>query len=234
MNKEKKIQLKEALLEAQVRDFSLFPTEEELDKEVIFSLPLQRYIHKLATLADKKERKFIYLGLCPIRKVVAVVIILLVLSAPVTVPAITKGIIHIVQMIYKDHVQVHHAIPLEQMNTIPTEIEFFCEPTWMPIGYKLQERSQDNNHSCLIYSSGGNDVIYFLQHLLSDTGAYLDSDESILKEVMIRGIYPGLCSNQDDYSSLTWNDGYYQYQLIGPLDYENIVKIANSVVPIVE
>jgi hypothetical protein len=232
MNRGKKKLLKEALLEAQLQEFSLFPSEEELDQTIVFSPRLQTYIRNLASFADKKERKFIYLGLHPIRKAVAVFIILLLLSAPITVPAITKGIIHIIQLIKGDYVEVHHVIPQELLDTIPEEIVYYGEPTWLPEGYELQDQIIDVTSCYSQFTSPDNYPIHLNQFLLSDVGPSLDNEDTTLTEVLIQNNYPGLCTTKDGYSTLTWNDGYYQYQLIGPINLENIVKIANSVLPI--
>lgn len=232
MNYGKKKLLKEALLNAQLQEFSLFPPDEELDQTIVFSYQLQDYIRNLATIADKKERKFIYLGLHPIRKAVVVFIILLLLSAPITAPAITKGIIQIIQLIKGDYVEVHHVIPKEQLDAIPKEILYYGEPTWLPQGYELQERTIHVNSSYSQFTATDKYAIHLNQFLLTEIGPSLDNDDTTLTEVLIQNNYPGLCTSKDGYSTLTWNDGYYQYQLIGPLDLEQVVKIANSIIPI--
>lgn len=226
--------LKEALLEVQSREFSHFPTEEELDLEVTFSPQLISYIKRLSTIADRKEHKFIYLGMYPIRKIVAVVIIVIILSSPITVPAIARGIIQIIQMIYNDRVDIHHGIPTEQMKAIPTKISYYCEPTWLPEGYQIQERTQDHLHSSIIYTAKDKDPIYFYQYILSEKGISLDGDDTTLNEILIQGTYPGIYTTKDDFFSLTWNDGYYQYHLIGNFDYQDMLDILNSVKPIIK
>jgi hypothetical protein len=232
MNHGKKKLLKEALLEAQLQEFSLFPSEEELDQTIVFSHRLQTYIRNLASLADKKERKFIYLGFHPVRKAVAVFIILLLLSAPITVPAITKGIIQIIQLIKGDYVEIHHAIPDELLETIPEEIVYYGEPTWLPQEYQLQDRIITVNSCYSQFTSPDDYPIHLNQYLLTDKGPSLDNEDTTLTEVVIQNNYPGLCTSKDGYATLTWSDGYYQYQLIGPIDLENIVRIANSIIPI--
>lgn len=229
MNHFDKKLLKEALLEAQIRDFSLFPSEEELDSQFTFSPEFQNYIQKLSILANKKEHKFIYIGLHPIRKIVAVIIILIILSAPVTVPAITRGIIRIVQMLSTDRIDVHLDIPTEQIDILPTRINYYCEPTWLPDGYQKQEQNQDIKHSLITYTAQDQKPIYFIQFILTEKGVSLDSDDSIVKEVLIQDTYSGIYSIKGDLSTLSWSDGYYQYQLIGSLDENNLMKISNSV-----
>lgn len=234
MNNRRKLLLKEALLEAQQQEFLSYPTKEELDQTIVFSYHLQNYIQSLATIADKKERKFIYLGLHPVRKAVVVFILFLLLSAPITLPAITKGIVQIIQLLSEDFVSVHHVIPQELLNTIPDEIVYYVEPTWLPEGYQLEKQSISINYNYSLYSSPDNLPIYLNQFLLTDIGPSLDNEDSILTEIQIQNSYPAIFTSKDGYSTLTWNDGYYQYQLMASTDYETIVKIANSIIPIIK
>lgn len=227
----KKKLLAEALLEAQQQEFSLFPPKEELDQTIAFSNQLQNYIRSLASIADQKERKFIYLGPHPIRKAVAVFLVLLLLSSPITVPAITKGIIQIIQLIKGDYVEIHHIIPKELLNTIPETIMYYGKPTWLPEGYQLQDQVIDVNSCYSQFTAADNYPIHLNQYLILDIGPSLDNEDSTLTDVQLQNGYPALCTSKDGYSTITWNDGYYQYQLVGPFDFETIVKIANSIIP---
>lgn len=101
-------------------------------------------------------------------------------------------------------------------------------PTYIPKGYSILEQTSSKYKNSIIYSDEHDNEIYFLQKLSSQSEFIFDSENVEVKEINI-GTNKGHMIVNKGVTQLYWYDNFNTYTLVGTLDQNEIIKMAESI-----
>lgn len=101
-------------------------------------------------------------------------------------------------------------------------------PTYIPKGYSVLEQTNSEYKNSIIYCDESGAEIYYLQKLSSQSEFIFDTEDAQPKEINI-GAYVGYVISNKGVTQLFWYDNFNIYTLIGSLDENEIIKMAESI-----
>ena len=104
--------------------------------------------------------------------------------------------------------------------------ENLYEPGWIPKGYRVIDRQLENSFYVLVYKGKNNKQIRFLQSFIN-VYSKIDSERSQYQKMNINNVVYYFVKT-DDYKSLIWFDGKYQYKLEGKENIKILLRIAED------
>ena len=135
---------------------------------------------------------------------------------------------------YRNYFNVE--IEREDAASYPLRIFTPNEPSVLPDGLTETDRKQTFEHELEISyaDAGGNRKLNYRQSVIRPYSSLWIDAEAKIAEVTVNG-WHGMFFWYDEpgrRNALTWEDGVYQYDLIGPYEKEELLRIAESVGPI--
>lgn len=135
---------------------------------------------------------------------------------------------------YRNYFNVE--IEREDAADYPLQIFTPNEPSVLPDGLTETDRKQTFEHELEISyaDAGGNRKLNYRQSVIRPYSSLWIDAEAKIAEVAVNG-WHGMFFWYDEpgrQNALTWEDGVYQYDLIGPYEKEELLRIAESVGPI--
>ena len=135
---------------------------------------------------------------------------------------------------YRNYFNVE--IKREDAASYPLRIFTPNEPSVLPDGLTETVRKQIFEHELEISyaDAGGNRKLNYRQSVIRPYSSLWIDAEAKIAEVTVNG-WHGMFFYYDEpdrRNALTWEDGVYQYDLIGPYEKEELLRIAESVGPI--
>ncbi|MDF2542385.1 MAG: hypothetical protein K0S47_2103 [Herbinix sp.] len=222
--------LKQALYDAELFDLEKLPSEDELKSLYSFSEEFQESMVKILSMGKKKERRYFYIGDYTIRKAVAAVaVLLLTFSLSMTVEAVRKPFVTMLLKIYEKFTDIYYDIEEEHKEQLPTVIEQYYTPSYIPKGYALgrEDKTIPEIYSLVFERDTGDMPLLYDQYIISGANQMIDSEDTSVEHIIIKG-EEGLFFQKNHTSFLMWTDGSYSYSLIGPFDFDTMKKIAES------
>lgn len=117
----------------------------------------------------------------------------------------------------------------------PDKIETYYEPAYLPDGYEMWEDSyiKENWTYGMYYVKTGNQFIVFNQGILEGTIS-IDSEGAKRKDVVING-WKGQLNYKKKKKTVIWATNEYVFQVsgVGNIRTEDLLKVAESVMPVV-
>lgn len=115
-------------------------------------------------------------------------------------------------------------------NRVPTKIEKFKKPQYIPEGVEEEIVAQSVVMNVIDYYKGDELQYTFKQQLLKARDEIINNENSTVTEIMING-RSGMSfeSSESEELIIVWDDGEYMYLLSSYLDIEESLKIAESV-----
>ena len=215
--------LYEHMPEAERYLMELIPPEEELNH--VFSRRFERKMKALLKYERRTpwERKF-YRGM-KIAFAALAVILVLVLSSAMSVKASRLSIIEFFVEVFEE-LTSYSAKDEKQTG----EIAHPVEPKYVPEGYRLTQRTDDNMGYFVIYENKSGDRISYSQLTIGGMVYLWDTEQSGATETVIGDYTVGIIEEEAMYM-LYWNDDEYTYRIIGPrqIEPDELLKMARSV-----
>lgn len=103
-----------------------------------------------------------------------------------------------------------------------------ASPSYIPKGYSILEQTSNEYKHSIIYSDRSGAEIYYLQKLSSQSEFIFDTEDVEPKEINI-GACDGYVIINKGVTQLYWYDNFNTYTLIGSLDENEIIKMAESI-----
>lgn len=200
------------------------PPEEELDHK--FSWRFRRKMKALLKYERRTpgERKF-YRGM-KIAFAALAVILIVAFSSVMSVKAYRFRIIDFFVEVFED--LTSYSVQEEK----PTgEIADLVEPKYVPEGYVVTKRIEDNQGYLVWYENDEGKKIHYRQANVSAVGRYWDTETSSVYETYVEGKKVTIIEETDMYT-LYWLDGEYMYRIIG-INYwelEELLQMAHSII----
>lgn len=101
-------------------------------------------------------------------------------------------------------------------------------PTYIPDGFKEIDRFVSKAKVRITYENNEGVIIKFIQNYVNDNSAITDT-EDIKIEVSLKNGGKSYFIKNKDYSQLVWSDNVYNYKIVSEIDYEELVKMADSI-----
>ena len=135
---------------------------------------------------------------------------------------------------YRNYFNVE--IEREDAVSYPRRILVRNEPSCVPEGLteSVREEFLDSEHKICYADADGNTKLVYRQSVIRPYSSLWIDAEAKIAEVTVNG-WHGMFFYYDEpdrRNALTWEDGVYQYDLIGPYEKEELLRIAESVSPI--
>jgi len=168
------------------------------------------------------------------------IIVLIILSVSFislfAVEAVREEIYKIITTFYEKYIQVGFGDTNVQ-NLIadipPEQIEETYLPSYVPDGYWEEKVSKSDNNVSAVYINNENQNIFYYQRLIS-AFTFIDGEDYIENDINISGmsgkIYEYNKHDEISYFIIIWRNNKYSYQVIGYVDREEMIKIAESVI----
>ena len=199
--------LYEHMPEAERYLMELIPPEEELNH--VFSRRFERKMKALLKYERRTpwERKF-YRGM-KIAFAALAVILVLAFSSAMSVKASRLSIIEFFVEVFEE-LTSYSAKDEKQTG----EIAHPVEPKYVPFGYELFRKEEDNQGHTVVYRNKENDLITYRQAALSAASYLWDSEKSVTKELVIDDCRVGIIEEEEKFT-VYWSDEEYIYRLMG-------------------
>ena len=221
-------------------------TEEEVEK-VQFS---ERYQHKMEQLANRyaagefkqesleepdeeKPRR----RLAPRRRIAAMLAVCFVgvIAFAVTADAFSFNFLKEIWNFITGHVafttESNIADDVLYEGKIPYEWDDLYLPTYMTEGFEIDEDGIEKSiNSYRIIFIRNSDKITFKQSPLDEFNAFVDTEDADIEKEKI-GMVDGFIIQKNGRCQISWQNNEFYFQLVGPLDKEEMLKIASSVAP---
>lgn len=132
---------------------------------------------------------------------------------------------------YRNYFNVE--IEREDAVSYPRRILVRNEPSCVPEGLteSVREEFLDSEHKICYADAYGNTKLVYRQSVIRPYSSLWIDAEAKIAEVTVNG-WHGMFFYYDEpgrRNALTWEDGEYQYDLIGPFEKEDLLRIAESV-----
>lgn len=120
--------------------------------------------------------------------------------------------------------------PEDEVVEVPTEILEYKEPT---VDERFERYEIDKMFNLyLIEYESANELIVYSQHLLEDFDIYVSNLNTEVIEILINNDIAYMCnieSSLEDIVHILWNDGVYFYSIYGNVDFNELIKMAESI-----
>jgi len=222
MNQISELKLKEALILYWDEQLAEFPTDEELEATITFSSRFEKRINRLIKSQKKPYYKLINTTM---KRVAAVIIIvLLTLTAAMSVEAIRTPVIKFCMEVYEKFSEVVFG----SENATESQIESIQEiylPT-IPKNFKLVTSHADTS---IIYHEYENDVKQYIMYEQSILGASISiNTENIEPESVVIQGYEGIYYENLGVKTLLWSNGRYSFLLMSNLEKDELLLMAET------
>ena len=115
----------------------------------------------------------------------------------------------------------------EEEQTPPVTLEVLYEPTWLPEGYVLDDKTTTTSETIRSeHFINGKNAITFRQHTLS-AGINLDTEGIEIQSVLVHGRTAILYNNKGVWT-LIWDNSQYGFALSGPVNANDLLRMAES------
>ncbi len=220
--------LKSSAREVQIREVNNLRREMETVEKHIFSEYFNLKMQRLLRRYQRPYFKFIN----TMGKRVAIIITVTFISLStmaMSVEAIRVPIIHFFIEIFEEYSAVNIKSADEQQS-IPTEIEKYYMPTYIPDGYQLTESTNNQSESQIItsnvYTNQKKYEIIFEQYTIS-TGTTANTEGTEFENIKIND-YDALFFSNLGINTIIWSDEEYSFSISGKIDKKELIIMCES------
>lgn len=200
-----------------------FPAENELDH--IFS---GRFLRKMKVLLKYERRGSFGRFATQLGRVVAavlVVVIMLNTVLVVSVEAYREKFFEIIQTVTEKFTSFF----IDADDDAPVTELVPMDPPYIPEGFDMIEQFSDPVSHTVIYLNEEGQEIYYVQSLVVDGEAHIDTEDAEMQVIQIEGctVY---AVRKNDTAQFCWIDGDYEFLIISNVDYETVLEITEEIV----
>jgi len=200
------------------------PSEEELSRKLTFTPAFERRMELF--FANPKSARIQQHRALRVLAIAAAIVILLV-SALMSVSAIREAVFKFFTELYEKYVVVWYA-PEGDTLVAPETILEFREPTYIPPGYEKTTDDRFEIAHVMRFTNNDGAGLLFEQTILDSFQFALDIEAEAEKEVLEINGTIGMYRVKNDMLEIVWTDNEYAYRLLGYLDSEQALQMASS------
>lgn len=223
-----------AMATLDVKDDDVKMFEELDDSDVVLSDRITKKIDKLISKESnyKTSRAIQFQKVLSKVAIIALVVMLVMFAAMMSVSAIRTAIWEIITEWYEEYIAIGYE-PEEGYGVVepPKMIEEIRKPTLLPLGVEEEIGMSARSMFTCNYYLGEDCYVSYKQLLLRNDIGMLDGDDAIISETMV-GKYKGwlFTYEKEEYIIVVWNDAEYSYHLSSTfLTIDELILIAQSV-----
>ncbi len=213
--------LKEALIAAMDKELEGIPSN--LADYHSFSSGFEK---KMKQLIKKAKIKYISINRFRIRRSIAAAsLILIILTASMSVEAVRMPIIRLTEKIYTEFSEI--IFENEDNIEIPEKIEEVYVPSYIPEGYTLKEEVNDMRSMHFFFYTNEEGQELSVEQLVLGVHMAVDTEGITTEEITINGL-SGIIYTKRGLTSIIVNDNRYVHFISGYEDREELIKVVES------
>ncbi len=213
--------LKEALIAAIDKELEGIPSN--LADYHSFSSGFEK---KMKQLIKKAKIKYISINRFRIRRSIAAAsLILIILTASMSVEAVRMPIIRLTEKIYTEFSEI--IFENEDNIEVPEKIEEVYVPSYIPEGYTLKEEVNDMRSMHFFFYTNEEGQELSVEQLVLGVHMAVDTEGITTEEITINGL-SGIIYTKRGLTSIIVNDNRYVHFVSGYEDREELIKIVES------
>jgi len=207
------------------RIMAALPSEEELALRLTFSPGFDQKMRRLLanpnTARTQPRRAWRVLA-------VAAVIIILLVSALMSVSAMREAVFKFFTELYEKYIVVWYE-PEADTLTAPETILEFREPGYIPPGYARDYEEKTELFHFVFYLNNDNQEIVFEQAPLDSRQFAIDIENEDKEKLFTINGATGMLRIKNGLQEVVWTDNEYSYKLSGTIDSEQAIMMAQSI-----
>lgn len=213
--------LKEALIAAMDKELEGIPSN--LADYHSFSSGFEK---KMKQLIKKAKIKYISINRFRIRRSIAAAsLILIILTASMSVEAVRMPIIRLTEKIYTEFSEI--IFENEDNIEVPEKIEEVYVPSYIPEGYTLKEEVNDMRSMHFFFYTNEEGQELSVEQLVLGVHMAVDTEGITTEEITINGL-SGIIYTKRGLTSIIVNDNRYVHFISGYEDREELIKVVES------
>ncbi len=215
--------LKEALIISMERELGSIPSGEDFKDFHNFSADFEK---KMKHLIKKTKVKYININKFKIRKsIVAASLILIIVTASMSVEAVRMPIIRLTEKIYTEFSEI--LFENEDNIEVPQKIEEVYVPAYIPEGYSLKEEVNDMRSMHFFFYTNEEEQEISVEQMTFNVHMAVDTEGIKTEEITIKGM-SGIIYSKRGLTSIIVNDNRYVHFISGYESREELIKIVES------
>ena len=215
--------IKEALIISMERELEAIPSNVNLKDYHSFSANFEK---KMKGLKKKANIKYININKFRIRKsIVAASLILIVLTASMSVEAVRMPVIRLTEKIYTEFSEI--LFENEDNIEVPEKIEEVYVPAYIPEGYILKEEVNDMRSMHFFFYTNEEGQEISVEQMTFNVSMAVDTEGITTEEITINGM-SGIIYTKRGLTSIIVNDNRYVHFVSGYESREELIKIVES------
>lgn len=213
--------LKEALITAMGRELETIPSN--LNDYHSFSVDFEK---KMKHIIKKANIKYININRFKIRRSIAAAsLILIVLTASMSVEAVRMPVIRLTEKIYTEFSEI--LFENEDNIEVPQKIEEVYIPAYIPEGYVLTEVIDDMKSMHFLFYTNEEGQEISIEQLTFNVSMAVDTEGITTEEITINGM-DGIIYTKRGLTSIIVNDNRYVHFVSGYESREELIKVVES------
>lgn len=215
--------IKEALIISMERELEAIPSNVNLKDYHSFSANFEK---KMKGLKKKANIKYININKFRIRKsIVAASLILIVLTASMSVEAVRMPVIRLTEKIYTEFSEI--LFENEDNIEVPEKIEEVYVPAYIPEGYILKEEVNNMRSMHFFFYTNEEGQEISVEQMTFNVSMAVDTEGITTEEITINGM-SGIIYTKRGLTSIIVNDNRYVHFVSGYESREELIKIVES------
>ena len=215
--------IKEALIISMDRELETIPSNVNLKDYHSFSANFEK---KMKGLKKKANIKYININKFRIRKsIVAASLILIVLTASMSVEAVRMPVIRLTEKIYTEFSEI--LFENEDNIEVPEKIEEVYVPAYIPEGYILKEEVNNMRSMHFFFYTNEEGQEISVEQMTFNVSMAVDTEGITTEEITINGM-SGIIYTKRGLTSIIVNDNRYVHFVSGYESREELIKIVES------
>jgi len=213
--------LKEALIAAMDRELKTIPSN--ITDYHSFSIYFEK---KMKHLIKKANIKYININRFKIRRSIAAAsLILIVLTASMSVEAVRMPVIRLTEKIYTEFSEI--LFENEDNIEVPQKIEEVYVPSYIPEGYTLTEEIDEMRSMHFFFYTNGEGQELSVEQLTFNVSMAVDTEGITTEEITINGM-DGIIYTKRGLTSIIVNDNRYVHFVSGYESRKELIKVVES------
>ncbi len=213
--------LKQALTVSMERELETIPSS--LSDYHSFSVDFEK---QMKHLIKKANIKYINISKFKIRRsIVAASLILIILTASMSVEAVRMPVIRLTEKIYTEFSEI--LFENKDNIEVPEKIEEVYIPSYIPEGYTLTEEVDDMRSMHFFFYTNEEGQELSVEQLVLGVHMAVDTEGITTEEITINGM-SGIIYSKRGLTTIIVNDNRYVHFVSGYEDREELIKIVES------
>jgi len=196
---------------------------------------IEHKMHKIIKDFEQKEKtKRRSAGFKRFSKIAALVIIIIATAFTAVVVSVDAFRLRVFDFLFVSNQEYTQVIPVESnidsteiKKVLPQDWKNVFYPEYLPKGYQLVETEVAGGSKTIYYQDNFQNVIIFSQEPADGGDVFVDNENVEKGEILINGS-SAFWTSKNGQLTLIWNHNSYRFMLFGPIELEEMTKIAGN------